>query len=89
MGSWFNPLPLLNTRKASTGAFNQGVLLISSKDDPFLAKECYPYKEAKESSHFHLEVTKYGGHVGFISGFLTKNNRWLENRILEFIKLND
>ena len=65
------------------------VLLISSKDDPFLANECYPYKEAKESSHFHLEVTKYGGHVGFISGFLPKNNRWLENRILEFIKLND
>ena len=65
------------------------VLLISSKDDPFLAKECYPYKEAKESSHFHLEVTKYGGHVGFISGFLPKNNRWLENRILQFIKHND
>ena len=64
------------------------VLLISSKDDPFLAKECYPYKEAKESNHFHLEVTKYGGHVGFISGFLTKNNRWLENRILQFIRDN-
>jgi predicted alpha/beta-fold hydrolase len=64
------------------------VLLISSKDDPFLAKECYPYKEAKESNYFHLEVTKYGGHVGFISSFLPKKNRWLENRILQFIRDN-
>jgi predicted alpha/beta-fold hydrolase len=35
-----------------------------------------------------LEVTKHGGHVGFISSFFTKKNRWLENRILEFIKDN-
>tara|TARA_B100000787_G_scaffold170258_1_gene165318 strand:- start:12623 stop:13591 length:969 start_codon:yes stop_codon:yes gene_type:complete len=63
-------------------------LLISSKDDPFLPKECYPYKEAKESNVFHLEVTKYGGHVGFISSFLPQENRWLENRILNFLEDN-
>ena len=64
------------------------VLLITSKDDPFLAEECYPFEEAKKSNYFYLEVTKHGGHVGFISGFLTKNNRWLENRILQFIRDN-
>ena len=77
-------------KKASSkpylSSIKKPVLLISSLDDPFLAKECYPYKEAKASNYFHLEVTKYGGHVGFISSFLPKKNRWLENRILRFIK---
>ena len=79
-------------KKASSkpylSSIKKPVLLISSLDDPFLAKECYPYKEAKDSNYFHLEVTKYGGHVGFISSFLPKKNRWLENRILQFIKDN-
>tara|TARA_B110000003_G_scaffold270493_1_gene303047 strand:+ start:7870 stop:8838 length:969 start_codon:yes stop_codon:yes gene_type:complete len=74
--------------KPYLSSIKKPVLLITSSDDPFLAEECYPFKEAKESNHFHLEVTKYGGHVGFISSFFTKNNRWLENRILQFIKDN-
>lgn len=74
--------------KPYLSSIKKPVLLITSSDDPFLAEECYPFKEAKESNHFHLEVTKYGGHVGFISSFFSKNNRWLENRILQFIKDN-
>ena len=65
------------------------VLLITSSDDPFLAKECYPIKEAENSNYFYLEITKHGGHVGFISNLFSKKNRWLENRILHFIKDND
>ncbi len=63
-------------------------LLITSKDDPFLGEACYPIKEAKASKNFYLEITKYGGHVGFISSFLIHQNRWLENRMLNFIKQN-
>ena len=63
-------------------------LLISSEDDPFLATACFPIKEAKASKNFYLEMTKYGGHVGFISSFLIDKNRWLENRMLNFIKQN-
>lgn len=63
-------------------------LLITSLDDPFLTNECFPYEEAYGSDEFHLEVTKYGGHVGFISSFRQQNNRWLENRIIRFLKNN-
>ncbi|MBL4604175.1 MAG: alpha/beta fold hydrolase [Flavobacteriaceae bacterium] len=63
-------------------------LLISSLDDPFLSEECYPYKEAENSDFLYLEVTKYGGHVGFMSGFRQQDNRWLENRIVQFLKGN-
>lgn len=61
-------------------------LLITSLDDPFLPEECYPYQEANDSDFFHLIATKYGGHVGFISGFRQQDNRWLENRMIRFLK---
>ncbi len=63
-------------------------LLINAKDDPFLGDECYPIEEAKNSDYFHLEITKYGGHVGFVSSFIQKESNWLEERIIRFIKEN-
>ncbi len=64
-------------------------LLITSLDDPFLNEECFPIKEAKNSKHFHLLTTKYGGHVGFCEYFNMKKNNWLENQILSFIENNN
>jgi predicted alpha/beta-fold hydrolase len=79
-------------KKASSKPYLSSIetptLLITSDDDPFLAKECYPIKVAKASKNFYLEITKYGGHVGFISSFIIHQNRWLENRMLNFIKQN-
>ena len=66
----------------------KATLLINSDDDPFLPNKCYPIKEAKVSKKLYLEITKYGGHVGFISSFLAQENRWLESRIINFIKQN-
>ena len=78
--------------KASSKPYLQSIetptLLITSEDDPFLAEACYPIKEANASKKFYLEITKYGGHVGFISSFIMHQNRWLENRMLNFIKQN-
>ncbi|CAI8406874.1 MAG: Putative aminoacrylate hydrolase RutD [Flavobacterium sp. SCGC AAA160-P02] len=67
---------------------NKPTLLVSSKDDPFLGEKCYPYKEAENSKVFHLEVTEYGGHVAFLTGFFNKKTKWLENRILHFLEDN-
>lgn len=61
-------------------------LLITSLDDPFLSEECFPYDEANTMDNFYLLVTKYGGHVGFISSFKQQNNRWLEQKIIRFLK---
>ena len=63
-------------------------LLINAKDDTFLAEECYPIEQAKESKFFYLETPNYGGHVGFMSSFKPSENTWLENRISRFIKEN-
>jgi predicted alpha/beta-fold hydrolase len=61
-------------------------LLITSFDDPFLSKSCFPVVEAKENSFFNLELNKYGGHVGFNTNFGIENEMWLENRITDFLK---
>lgn len=63
-------------------------LLINAKDDTFLSRECYPYKEAENSDFFYFEEPKYGGHCGFMSSFKPQENTWLEHRISRFIKEN-
>ena len=79
-------------KKSSSKQFiqfiNKPTLLISALDDPFLSKSCYPFSEAKNHKFFHFLPTKYGGHLGFYKSFNLKNNVWLDNTILKFIKTN-
>ncbi len=58
-------------------------LLVQADNDPFLAEDCYPYAEARESDAFYLEVTDGGGHVGFGSPWQQRN--WAESRVIEFV----
>ena len=41
-------------------------MILSALDDPFLPDECYPIEYARQNSHIHLEIPKYGGHIGFM-----------------------
>lgn len=74
--------------KPYISAISKPTLLINAKDDTFLSKKCYPKKEAKNSENFFLEITKYGGHCGFMSSFKPSENTWLEERIARFINKN-
>lgn len=58
-------------------------LLINAQNDSFLSKECYPIEAAKENKYLHLEMPKYGGHVGFYD---INNTYYSEKRMLEFIR---
>ena len=60
-------------------------LIISALDDSFLSESCYPYKEVSNNDFVRLITPKYGGHVGFYSGFTKKSNYWLEEQIISFI----
>lgn len=60
-------------------------LLVQSKDDPFLTKECFPMRQAHRSRNIHLEITPTGGHVGFLT-LEKKLLFWSEERAAEFIK---
>lgn len=61
-------------------------LMINSKDDPFLTRECFPFELAKKSSFLHLEITKHGGHLGFQDSLDFSGASFAERRALQFIK---
>jgi len=61
-------------------------LLINAKDDTFLSKSCFPFKEATKNSKLYLETPKYGGHVGFNTTAVGKDPLWSENRVTSFIQ---
>lgn len=58
-------------------------LLVSAKNDPFFAEECYPVEEAKVNPNFFLEMPESGGHVGFMS-FNGHGTYWSEKRMMDF-----
>lgn len=41
------------------------VYILNAENDSFLSSECYPTELASKMKNIHLEVPKYGGHVGF------------------------
>ena len=60
-------------------------LLINAADDSFLGEKCFPTELAKKHPFFHLEIPKYGGHVGFVTTG-NKGIYWTEQRILSFLE---
>jgi predicted alpha/beta-fold hydrolase len=60
-------------------------LLVQAQDDPFLPASCYPVHEAENSDSFFLEITDFGGHVGFMGGWAAPHY-WSELRALAFIE---
>ena len=58
--------------------------LLQAEDDTFLSKSSFPVEIAKQHPFLHLEVSKYGGHVGF-SQTSDSGYSWAEQRFLDFI----
>lgn len=56
-------------------------LIVNAANDTFLGEACYPVKEAEHSKYLHLEIPKYGGHVGFYGD---RNITYTEQRSLDF-----
>ncbi|MEM8846761.1 MAG: alpha/beta fold hydrolase [Bacteroidota bacterium] len=60
-------------------------LIVNARNDSFLGETCYPVEEAQKNPNLHLEIPKYGGHVGFWG----KNNiTYTEKRALAFFMDN-
>lgn len=60
-------------------------LVIQAADDPFMTDAVLPQR-GELSPSVHLEITRGGGHVGFVCGRLPfKPTYWLDTRIPEFI----
>ena len=59
------------------------ILLLQSKDDPMLSKECYP-QPTTEIPFLHTHYTKEGGHVGFIYGSPWRPRYFIEEQAQPF-----
>lgn len=59
------------------------VYILNSENDSFLSPECYPIELASKMKNLHLEIPKYGGHVGF---HISNKLYYSERRALDFLK---
>ena len=59
-------------------------LLLSPRNDPFLAPEAFPWTEAEANPQLFLEAPESGGHVGFLD-FKRGIRPWSERRAVEFL----
>jgi predicted alpha/beta-fold hydrolase len=57
-------------------------LILNAANDPMLSGLCYPEDIAKEKENITLEISDYGGHVGFLQK--GKKATYAEERALEF-----
>ncbi|MGB3252039.1 MULTISPECIES: hydrolase [Buttiauxella] len=70
-------MPLLPQIKTPT-------LIIHAKDDPFMDHHVIPDK-AILPANIEYQLTRYGGHVGFVGGTLRRPEMWLEQRIPQWL----
>ena len=58
-------------------------VIITSKDDPFIPWQ--PYLGALRNPHVHLQIEDVGGHLGYLSDKIYRNNsrRWLDYALEE------
>lgn len=59
-------------------------LIIHALDDPFICPSAIP-SESEVSAHVSMEVSRRGGHVGFVGGSPWRPRYWLESRIPRFL----
>jgi predicted alpha/beta-fold hydrolase len=57
--------------------------ILNAENDSFLSSECYPTELASKMKNLHLEIPKYGGHVGFHQ---TNKLYYSEEKALQFLK---
>ncbi|WP_115717232.1 hydrolase [Gallaecimonas mangrovi] len=70
--------------KPLLASITQPTLIIHALDDPFISPEAIP-ADHELSSSVTLELSRHGGHVGFIAGSLWRPRYWLESRIPAFL----
>lgn len=65
------------------GAIRTPTLVIQAKDDPFMPAAVLPGRD-ELGPGMTLELSRHGGHVGFVAGTPRKPDYWLEKRLTAF-----
>ena len=74
--------------KSSSGNYLGNIdtpcLVIHAKDDPFMTEEVVPDSQAI-SPHIQMDISQFGGHVGFLQGSPWKPVNWYHQRVLDYL----
>ena len=62
------------------------VLALNAEDDPFSPGDSLPIDEAKRSDFFTILTTSYGGHIGFMEGFLPTRYHYSDRVFEQFAR---
>lgn len=78
-------------RRSSSGPLldriRRPALLLHAADDPFLPPRALPHAAIDANPYLHLELTRRGGHVGFIGGLPWRPDFWAEREASRFLAL--
>jgi len=66
------------------GAIRKPALLVHALDDPFMPPKVIP-EPSELAPDTELELSRHGGHVGFMSGTLIKPRPWLPSRLTDYL----
>ena len=69
------------------GLIRKPTLLVHALDDPFMPPEAIP-EPSELAPDTELELSRHGGHVGFISGSLVRPEYWLSQRVTKYLADN-
>ncbi len=76
-------------RRVSSGQFLPRIevptLLIASADDPFNPSSTLPRELAARSPHLIAQLTRRGGHVGFVMGSPLRPRFWADEQIVAYL----
>lgn len=73
----FSPRPRLAAIQVPT-------LMLQAQDDPLMLPESLPQPSGLPR-HVTLEVTRHGGHVGYVAGSALQPRYWLDDRLAAFV----
>lgn len=60
-------------------------LLLQADDDPFLPRDAFPWEAVRLNAHVRAEMTRGGGHVGFVGGSPWRPVFWAEREAARFL----
>jgi predicted alpha/beta-fold hydrolase len=58
-------------------------LILTARDDPFIAVE--PFEELRVPSHIEVQISRQGGHLGFLGRDRAGGVRWAERRVTDWV----
>ncbi|KAM3177478.1 hypothetical protein ACTXT7_004455 [Hymenolepis weldensis] len=74
------------TPATKIGRVKVPVLCLNAADDPYVPMESIPLEKVQEgSSNVTIALTRHGGHIGFLAGFLPTGPNFMDRAVSQYV----